>query len=99
VPVRQLFTVRIGLRLTEATQTAMVLGQGARDSGALCEDIDDLTPGVGYVMIDGTATPMRVRAFHVTDADITQLARTFRAPRPRRRTNTGQDTISTEDQG
>ena len=28
LPVRQLFTVRIGLRLTEASQTAMVLGQG-----------------------------------------------------------------------
>ena len=33
LPVRQLFTVRVGLRLTEATQTAMVLGQGARDAG------------------------------------------------------------------
>jgi DNA segregation ATPase FtsK/SpoIIIE, S-DNA-T family len=94
LPVRQLFTVRIGLRLTEATQTTMVLGQGARDSGALCEDIDDLTPGVGYMMIDGTATPTRVRAYHVTDADITRLARTFKAPRPRRRTDmdaTGQN--------
>lgn len=88
VPVRQLFTVRIGLRLTEATQTTMVLGQGARDSGAVCEGIDDLTPGVGYMMIDGTATATRVRAYHVTDADITQLARTFTAPRPRRRTDT-----------
>lgn len=97
LPVRQLFTVRIGLRLTEATQTAMVLGQGARDGGAVCEDIDDGTPGVGYVMIDGTAQPTRVRAFHVTDPDIAVLVRTFRAPRPRRRTATGHD--STEDQG
>ena len=57
LPVRQLFTVRIGLRLTEATQTAMVLGQGARDAGAECDLIPDATPGVGYVMIDGTAEP------------------------------------------
>lgn len=83
LPVRQLFTVRIGLRMTEATQTAMVLGQGARDAGAECDLIADATPGVGYVMIDGTADPIRVRAFHVTDRDITVLARTFPAPDPR----------------
>ncbi|ORA82249.1 cell division protein FtsK [Mycolicibacter kumamotonensis] len=81
LPVRQLFTVRIGLRMTEATQTTMVLGQGARDAGAECDLIADATPGVGYVMIDGTAEPVRVRAFHVTDRDIAGLARTFRAPR------------------
>jgi S-DNA-T family DNA segregation ATPase FtsK/SpoIIIE len=40
------------------------------------------------MMIDGTATATRVRAYHVTDGDITQLARTFTAPRPRRRTDT-----------
>lgn len=85
LPVRQLFTVRIGLRMTEASQTAMVLGQGARDAGAECDLIADSTPGVGYVMIDGTATPTRVRAFHVTDADIAYLVRTFPAPRSRKR--------------
>ena len=79
LPVRQLFTVRIGLRLTEATQTTMVLGQGARDAGADCDHIPDTTPGVGYMMIDGTAQPVRVRAFHVTDHDITTLARTIPA--------------------
>jgi len=97
LPVRQLFTVRIGLRLTEATQTAMVLGQGARDAGAECDRISDATPGVGYVLIDGTAQPQRVRAFHVTDHDITTLARRFRRPgsrpsstRPPHSTDTGQ---------
>jgi S-DNA-T family DNA segregation ATPase FtsK/SpoIIIE len=79
--VRQLFTVRIGLRLTEASQTAMVLGQGARDAGAECDLIADTTPGVGYVMIDGTAQPQRVRAFHVTDPDITDLTTRFAPPR------------------
>lgn len=81
LPVRQLFTVRIGLRLTEATQTAMVLGQGARDAGAECDRISDVMPGVGYMMVDGTTHPVRVRAFHVTDHDITTLAARFRAPR------------------
>ncbi|EUA24401.1 plasmid transfer domain protein [Mycobacterium xenopi 3993] len=37
-------------------------------------------PGVGYMLIDGTAQPQRVRAFHVTDLDITTLARRFRLP-------------------
>jgi DNA segregation ATPase FtsK/SpoIIIE, S-DNA-T family len=83
LPVRQSFTVRIGLRMTEATQTAMVLGQGARDAGAECDLIADATPGVGDVMIDGTADPIRVRAFNVTDRDIAVLARTFPAPRSR----------------
>jgi S-DNA-T family DNA segregation ATPase FtsK/SpoIIIE len=77
LPVRQLFTVRIGLRLTEASQTAMVLGQGAREGGAECDHIPDTTPGVGYMMIDGTAEPQRVRAFNVTDHDIAYLTNCF----------------------
>lgn len=81
LPVRQLFTVRIGLRLTEASQTAMVLGQGARDAGAECDLIPDTTPGVGYMMIDGTAEPQRVRAFNVTDTDIADLVTRFALPR------------------
>ncbi|MBV8178786.1 MAG: cell division protein FtsK [Mycobacterium sp.] len=81
LPVRQLFTVRIGLRLTEASQTAMVLGQGARDAGAECDLIADTTPGVGYVMIDGTSQPQRVRAFHVSDRDITDITTRFTPPR------------------
>ena len=40
LPVRQLFTVRIGLRLTEATQTTMVLGQGARDAACVWASIN-----------------------------------------------------------
>jgi S-DNA-T family DNA segregation ATPase FtsK/SpoIIIE len=84
LPVRQLFTVRIGLRLTEASQTAMVLGAGAREAGAECDLIADATPGVGYVMIDGTAQPRRVRAFHVTDNDITDLTTRFAAPKRRK---------------
>jgi S-DNA-T family DNA segregation ATPase FtsK/SpoIIIE len=83
LPVRQLFTVRVGLRLTEASQTAMVLGQGARDAGAECDLIADTTPGVGYMLIDGTAQPQRVRAFHVTDPDITDLTTRFSPPRAR----------------
>lgn len=103
LPVRQLFTVRVGLRLTEATQTTMVLGQGARDAGAECDRIPDATPGVGYMLIDGTTQPVRVRAFHVTDHDITTLATRFPRPgRPassRRPRDTDSDHTSNEGPG
>ena len=35
--------------MTEATQTTMVLGAATRDAGAVCDQIPDTTPGVGYV--------------------------------------------------
>lgn len=75
--LRQLFPTRIGLRLSEATQVAMILGNGARERGALCELIPDSLPGTGYVAEDGTAHPIRVRAFHVTDTDIDALAQHY----------------------
>jgi S-DNA-T family DNA segregation ATPase FtsK/SpoIIIE len=78
--LRQLFPTRIALRLTEATQAAMVLGQAARDRGALCELIPDSLPGVGYVAEDGSAEVTRVRAFHVTDSDIARIASDYRPP-------------------
>jgi S-DNA-T family DNA segregation ATPase FtsK/SpoIIIE len=61
----------------------MVLGQGARDAGAECDLMPDTTPGVGYMMIDGTAEPQRVRAFNVTDPDIADLTARFAQPRGR----------------
>jgi len=81
LPIRQLFSIRIGMRMTEATQTAMVLGAAARDAGALCDEISTATPGVAYVCQDGRAEPLRARAFHVTDEDIDYLAEHFR-PHP-----------------
>lgn len=78
--MRQLFPTRIGLRLTEATQVDMVLGQGARTAGALCDQIPDALPGVGYQIEDGTARPLRARAYHVTDTDIRALADQYPAP-------------------
>jgi S-DNA-T family DNA segregation ATPase FtsK/SpoIIIE len=77
---RQLFPVRIGLRLAEASQVTMVLGPGARDRGAHCDAISDQTPGVGYVAEDGVAEPVRVRAFHVTDRDIDKLTTSYQPP-------------------
>lgn len=78
--MRQLFPTRIGLRVTEATQVDMVLGQGSRTAGALCDQIPDTLPGVGYQIEDGTTRPLRARAFHVTDTNIHTLANTYPAP-------------------
>lgn len=94
--VRQLFTVRVGLRMTESSQTTMVLGAAAREAGALCDHIPTRTPGVGYVMVDGTSEPQRVRAFHVTDTDIDHLTQHFSAPRRPRRPDEADETDEPE---
>ena len=77
VSMRDLFPTRIALRLSEAEQVALVLGTGARDRGALCDQIPESLPGVGYVGIDGQAEPVRVRFSHVTDPDIDRLVRDY----------------------
>ncbi|MFC4244884.1 FtsK/SpoIIIE domain-containing protein [Gryllotalpicola reticulitermitis] len=82
VAFRQLFPTRIGLRMTEATQVDMALGQGSRAASALCDQIPDRQPGVGYVIEDGAARPIRVRAFLVTDAQITDIAARYALPTP-----------------
>ncbi|WP_280243526.1 FtsK/SpoIIIE domain-containing protein [Nocardia abscessus] len=81
MPNRQLFPVRVGLRLDEPTQSAMVHGQGARDRGARCDEISDRTPGVGYVGEDGTTEFIRVRAFFVSDDDIDAIVDAY-SPAP-----------------
>ncbi|MGY1948642.1 FtsK/SpoIIIE domain-containing protein [Nocardia asiatica] len=81
MPNRQLFPVRIGLRLDEPTQSAMVHGQGARDRGARCDEISDQTPGVGYVGEDGTNEFVRVRAYFVSNDDIDAIVDAY-SPAP-----------------
>ncbi|MCV7258374.1 FtsK/SpoIIIE domain-containing protein [Mycobacterium shimoidei] len=83
VALRQLFPVRVGLRMTEPSQTAMILSTAAHQQGARCEEIPDTTPGVGYVLTEGNSAIQRVRAFHVTDTDIAWLAAHFTPPAQR----------------
>ncbi|MGW6728128.1 FtsK/SpoIIIE domain-containing protein [Nocardia sp. NPDC055029] len=82
MPNRQLFPVRIGLRLDEPTQTAMVHGQGSKDRGALCHDIPDTTPGVGYVGEDGTSEFVRVRAFWIDNDAADAIVDAYAPARP-----------------
>ncbi len=71
--IRNLFPDKIALRLDEPAQVDMVLGDGARDRGARCDEIsaNPLTgAGVGFVRLESDPDPVRVRAAFVSDADI-----------------------------
>ncbi|GIH62215.1 FtsK/SpoIIIE domain-containing protein [Microbispora siamensis] len=74
--IRNLFPDKIALRLDESEQVDMVLGDGARDRGALADHISpipELGAGVGYVRLETSPDPIRVRAAYVSDADIRQM--------------------------
>jgi S-DNA-T family DNA segregation ATPase FtsK/SpoIIIE len=81
VPFRNLFPTRIALALTEKPQVNMVLGDGARDRGALADQMPRWAQGVGYVLLDNaTAEPIRVRFSYLTDHDIRATAAEYSAP-------------------
>jgi hypothetical protein len=77
LPARGLFPTRIGLRLSEPAEVDMVLGDGMRDRGALCDRIPQTQPGVGYIALEGDPTPMRVRFSFLDDEDIRDMAHTY----------------------
>ena len=80
VGMRGLFTQTLALRLTSASETRMVLGEGIADL-APAHTISRTTPGTGYVITDdGDVT--RVRADYWSDALIRTVARQFPAPKP-----------------
>ena len=78
LPARDLFPVRVCLRLTESEQVRLILGTGARDRGARADQISPNLPGVGFVQMDGLAEPVRVRFAYVTDDHIRTLAAGWR---------------------
>jgi S-DNA-T family DNA segregation ATPase FtsK/SpoIIIE len=77
LPARDLFPTRMALRLTDADQVDMVLGDGARARGARCDRIPESLPGVGYVGLDGVAEPVRVRFAYLDDAAVDRLCDRF----------------------
>src|SRR5262249_59758111 len=71
--IRNRFPDRIAMRLDEPEQVDMVLGDGARDRGALAHLIpNDPATGTGtaYVRLETDPDPVRVRSAWVTDTDI-----------------------------
>ena len=89
VDVRDLFDTRICLGVTAASHVDMALGDGARDRGALADEIpgDPDHAGIGFVIDTGSRLPVRFRAGLVTDTDIDDLA-TRCAPRTAQTTRT-----------
>ena len=64
VDVRDLFDTRICLGVTTASHVDMALGEGARDRGALADEIpgDPHHAGIGFVIDPITRLPIRFRA-------------------------------------
>ncbi|MFF0309380.1 FtsK/SpoIIIE domain-containing protein [Streptosporangium sp. NPDC004379] len=80
--IRNLFPDKIALRLDESEQVDMVLGDGARDRGALADLISpdpDLGAGIAYARLETSPEPMRARAGYVSDADIRDMVAVFTA--------------------
>ncbi|MFJ9782360.1 cell division protein FtsK [Amycolatopsis sp. NPDC101161] len=73
VPVRELFTRRVCLRVTSKTHVGMVLGDGAYERGAWANRIGDSEAGVGYVWGEGIREPLRIRAGWVSDSTVKAL--------------------------
>jgi S-DNA-T family DNA segregation ATPase FtsK/SpoIIIE len=73
VPVRELFTRRVCLRVTSKTHVGMVLGDGAYERGAWANRIGESEAGVGYVWGEGLREPLRIRAGWVSDDDVKAL--------------------------
>ncbi|MGI9002259.1 MAG: FtsK/SpoIIIE domain-containing protein [Pseudonocardia sp.] len=76
VDVRDLFTTRICLGVTAASHVDMALGDGARDRGALADQIpgDEAHAGIGFVIDSRSRLPVRFRAGWVSDDEIDELA-------------------------
>jgi S-DNA-T family DNA segregation ATPase FtsK/SpoIIIE len=75
LPFRDLFPLRIALRLTERDQVDMVLGAGYRGRGARCDRIPTHLHGVAYVVEDGIPEPARIRFPYLTDDHIDAMGR------------------------
>jgi S-DNA-T family DNA segregation ATPase FtsK/SpoIIIE len=80
ITLRSLFPDKVALRLDSPAEVEMVLGDDARDQGAVCDRIPRTLPGVGYVREDGVREPTRVRAGNVTNEDIAAMVCDY-APR------------------
>ncbi|MEU5690730.1 FtsK/SpoIIIE domain-containing protein [Actinosynnema sp. NPDC020468] len=75
VPIRDLLPHRVCLRVTSERHPDMVLGDGARERGAIADEIaaDESTAGVGYRVDGRSRTPRRVRAAYTSDRDLAEL--------------------------
>jgi DNA segregation ATPase FtsK/SpoIIIE, S-DNA-T family len=82
--IRELFTTRICLAVTSASHVDMVLGDRARERGALADEIplDEDHAGIGFRMDKGSRLPRRLRLGFTSDEEITELNRLYAPARP-----------------
>ncbi len=82
VDVRDLFNLRLCLGVNAASHVDMALGDGARDRGALADEIPgDLDhAGIGFAINPTTRMPVRFRAGLVEDHEIAEFARFCTTP-------------------
>ncbi|MCA1707674.1 MAG: cell division protein FtsK [Actinobacteria bacterium] len=82
VDTRELFTDRICLAVTAASHVDMVLGDGARDKGALADQIplDEDHAGIGFVRQHRSRRLIRIRGGYVNDAEIEELVASCAPP-------------------
>ena len=82
MPIRNLFPDRIAMRLDEPEQVDMVLGDGARDRGALADQIptaEATGAGMAYIRLADDPDPVRARAAWVSDPDIRAMCTEYAA--------------------
>lgn len=77
IPQRDLFSLRVCLRVTSAAHVDMVLGEDMRRRGALADEIPNVpeSAGIGFVVRERSRTPVRVRAAYCDDSDVAELVR------------------------
>jgi DNA segregation ATPase FtsK/SpoIIIE, S-DNA-T family len=81
--IRNLFPDKIARRLDEPSQADLVLGDGARDRGAMCDQISSdpgTGAGVAFIRLEADPDPMRVRAAYVSDDDIRAMTAAYAVP-------------------
>lgn len=77
--VRDLFPVRVGLRMTDQIQVDMAMGREARSAGAACHEIPPTHPGVAWVVTESRGVRM-VRFPWTDDDNILSLAEEYPNP-------------------
>jgi hypothetical protein len=71
--LRDLFGFRLALRCNTPQASDTILGQGWATLGHSAASIAPAQRGVGLLLADD-GTPVRLRGFHLTDADVNELA-------------------------
>lgn len=71
--IRDNFGYRLAMRCATRDASDTVLGAGWATAGYSASDIDPATRGVGLLLADG-GIPRRIRAFHLDDAALSELA-------------------------